>query len=132
MRVALNVFTRREAGIDIADPFMVRNKIDTFTDPHGCREIAIDGCERLKLSIPFGVNPDLPCSAAAIAFPARRFTGQSTEDNAAITAEINMVRGTVRETLRFARRPHRFSISTDRMPNPHYWHRESSCYRYPS
>ena len=95
MRVALNVFTRRETGVDIANTFVIRNKIDTFTDPHRGREIAIYGCKRLKLSVRFRVNPELPGRAAAVAFPACRFTGQSTEHNAAGIAEIDMIGGTV-------------------------------------
>ena len=101
MRVALNVLTGRKTGVDITDTLMVRNKIDTFTDPHRCREITIHGCERLKLSVPFNVYPELSCCAAAVAFPACGFSCQSAEDNTTSLTEINMIRGTVRQTLRF-------------------------------
>ena len=96
MRMALNILTGRQAGVDIPNPLMVRDKIDTFTDPHGCREIAIYRFKRLKLSVAFNIYPELACCAAPIACPACGFPRQSAEDNTASIAKIDVIRGPVR------------------------------------
>ena len=102
MRVALNILTGGEAGVDVPDAFMVRNKIDTFTDPHRCGEIAIHRSERLEFPVPLCVYPELPGCAATIAFPACGFSCQSTEDHTTGIAEANVIGGTIGEALWFS------------------------------
>ena len=73
--MALQIVAAWEAGIDVSDALVVRNKIDAFAYPHRRGEISLCWGEELEVTVAISVNPDLPGGAAAVAFPARWIPG---------------------------------------------------------
>ena len=75
VRMALQIVATWEAGIDVSDSLVVRNKIDAFAYPHRRSEISIGRCEELEEAVAIPVDPDLSGGAAAVAFPSGRIAG---------------------------------------------------------
>src|SRR6266852_6101005 len=65
--VAAHILALRRAGIDGADPIMIREEIDALAKPAGVGDIAIQLQQALECSTAPGVAPQVTDSSAAIA-----------------------------------------------------------------
>src|SRR6266487_154800 len=82
-----HVLAGGSARIEIANPIVIREKVDTLTNPARTRDIPIQPQKAFKRPAPAGITPEMPGSAPTIALPARKLVGVATNDNASLWPE---------------------------------------------
>src|SRR6202035_4499668 len=83
IRMATKVFTCRYTGIDIPNSLVVRDEVDTLTDPAGISDIAIEMKQTLECTAVSHITPQMSYPAAPVPFLMCHFTHVyiATNDN---------------------------------------------------
>src|SRR5690348_8035893 len=99
--MAPQIFARGQAGVDIANAFMVGDKIDAVANPAGRGDVAIEIEQPAKCAFACRVHIEIASGAATIALPERWLTRISAKHDCAMRPKGDGSRGSVWQRSRW-------------------------------
>src|SRR5258707_1341841 len=89
--VAAQIFACWRTRIDIADAFVIGDKIDTFANPARRGQVTLQAQQGTKLAITGNIAPQAAGSAAPVAFPARWLANVAPNNYTALRPKSNSI-----------------------------------------